>query len=190
MIIDEHSDLSTLMRLQGAFAGRMRLETGFSACFSEGLSVIELVWSEHEARVDILRKGRATVESLSHQAARTWACDVCEALLRPEHELGERSTTQYFGTLTWEGSDLRGGFSGGAAWETCDPDPEMIALIAAKKPELAERARQAYVIAFAMEELSARMSDTVGTNSCSAAQPAAAPDGAPSLPAVGRAPRG
>ena len=190
MTIGEHSDLSTLMRLQGAPAGRMRLETGFSACFSEGGSAIDLVWSEHEARVDVIRGGRTIVEPLSHQTARKWAYEVCEALLRPEHELGGSSTTKHFGTLTWEGSDPQGGFSGRAAWETRDPDPEMIALIAGKKPQLAERARQAYAIAFAMEELFARMSDTVGANSCRAAQPAAAPDGAPSLPPVGRARRG
>lgn len=162
MIIDEQSALSTLTRLQEATAGRMRLETAFSACFSGGSGAIELVWSEHEARVGIVRRNRSTVEPVDHQTAKTWICDVCEALLKPEHELGGRSTTKHFGTLTWEGADPHGRFSGRAAWETHDPDPEMIALLADMKPQLAERARQAYAIAFAMEELAARMGNIVG----------------------------
>ena len=117
------------------------------------------VWSEREARADVLRGKLLVGAPLAPQAARAWVRDVCEALLKPERELGGRSTTGYSGDLTWDGRDAEGQFAGHAAWHTQDPDPEMVALLHDRKPQIAELARKSYAVAFAMDELAVRMGD-------------------------------
>lgn len=153
MTITEQSHLSTLARLPRATAGRLRLETELTSCFSDGWAAVDLAWSEREIRVDIQGRKDPLTTTLPRDVAMAWVAEVCEALLRPERELGGRSTVVRTGKLVWEGADAEGTFSGHAAWKTSEIDDESIALVVDKRPDIAERARQRYLVAFAMEAL-------------------------------------
>ena len=99
---------------------RVQMTTGNIGCFGRWETEINLVWSEHEAKVDIVNRGRSSTSPVTHEVVRAWVSEVCAVLLRPERASKSHGSTSSrdYGGLVWDGSDLQGGFSGQVAWDS------------------------------------------------------------------------